>query len=78
MCLPRYEKSTDIQIPTLLQQIPDNPWMEDILKTKANDGQLSEYGEFLWHAMKQQPLPEGGIQVILSRYSKNSVHHYEK
>jgi len=32
----------------------DNPWMEDILRKKANKEKLSEYDKFLFNAMKQQ------------------------
>ena len=56
--------------PTLLQQMKDNPWMKDILKKKANNENLSEYDKFLFNAMKQQPLPPGGITKLIEKYKK--------
>ena len=59
--------------PTLLQQIKDNSWMEDILKKKANDDKLSDYDKFLFSKMKEQPLPTGGITKLLKKYRKQNT-----
>ena len=59
--------------PTLLQQIKDNSWMEDILKKKANNEKLSDYDKFLFSKMKEQPLPTGGITKLLKKYKKKNT-----
>ena len=56
--------------PTLLQQIKDNSWMEDILKKKANNKRLTDYDKFLFNMMKQQPLPPGGMTKLVKKYKK--------
>lgn len=66
--MTRYSTTSLHRYPTLLQQIPDNPWMGTILRKKAQDEPLTNYEEFLWNAMKHQPLPRGGISEVLKKY----------
>ena len=59
-----------IKNPTLLQQIKSNPWMEDILKKKANNEKISDYDKDLFNMMQNQPLPPGGMTKLLKKYKK--------
>jgi hypothetical protein len=56
-----------IQVP-LVKQMKDNPWMEEILKRKANGLPLHDYDKYLYSKMKQQPLPKGGITKLIQKY----------
>ena len=55
------------QVP-LVKQMKDNPWMEEILKRKANGLPLNNYDKYLYSKMKQQPLPKGGITKLIQKY----------
>jgi hypothetical protein len=55
------------QVP-LVKQMKDNPWMEEILKRKANGQPLNNYDKYLYSKMKQQPLPKGGITKLIQKY----------
>ena len=57
-----------ISTPNLLEQIKDNDWMNKILIKKANGIEMSDYEKFLYNAMISQPLPKGGINLILKKY----------
>ena len=56
-----------LQVP-LVKQMKDNPWMEEILKRKANGLPLNNYDKYLYSKMKQQPLPKGGITKLIQKY----------
>lgn len=58
--------------PTLLEQMKDNPWMEDILIKKSKNQTLSQYHQFLFELMKEQPLPPGGIEKVISMVTRNN------
>ena len=64
------KKNPKIIKSTLLQQMKDNPWMEEILINKANNIELSDYDIMLFDNMKQQPLPPGGMSKLLKKYKK--------
>jgi hypothetical protein len=61
------KRGTRKQVP-LVKQMKDNPWMEEILKRKANGLPLNNYDKYLYSKMKQQPLPKGGITKLIQKY----------
>ena len=71
----RKQSNKKSKYPTLLQQIKDNPWMEDIFIRKANHLKLTKYDTFLFNSFKQQPLPPGGMDSLLKKYKNKKPKH---
>ena len=67
------KKKKDFKYPTLLEQMKDNPWMEDILVKKANNEALTDYEKDLFKMMKEQPLPKGGIDQLIKKFKKKTT-----